>query len=474
MEEAGRQNEEGRGMYPSPQPLFQPNQHPCLSPSPIPKKVVEMPFEKLKTQDVAGELRRLGLHPPPPTNGPVGGRIKQCLQNWKRLTNDPVVLEAVTGYKIEWAEKPPRKLDCFCPKFSEEETNQIDIEIQEMIQKRAIVQVTDPREIEYVSHLFLRKKKDGSFRPVFNLKSLNKHIGYQHFKMETIPMLKQLLQPKDYMIKIDLKDAYFCVPIATGTQKYLCFQWKGKTFKYLVCPFGLAPVPRLFTRLLKIPIGLLRKMGYRLMIFLDDLIILNQDPEKLKGQGVSALWLLQILGWKVNWTKSILRPCQVMDSYLGFIVNSIKMQLLLPQEKVENIRLSCINMLEQKQTSVRELAVLIGKLTATVSAILPAPLHYRTLQMLKRAGLKRSHQTYGAMVTLTPECREDLTWWCQNLSNVNGKAVISPNASVTITTDASKKGWGAVRNGTEMIAQGLWTQQESELHINVLELKQSC
>ena len=50
-------------------------------------------------------------------------------------------------------------------------------------------------------------------RPVFNLKALNQHIRYEHFKLENVKELSDMIKPRDYMMKIDLKDAYFSVPM---------------------------------------------------------------------------------------------------------------------------------------------------------------------------------------------------------------------------------------------------------------------
>ena len=80
---------------------------------------------------------------------------------------------------------------------------------------------------EFISPIFLVPKKDGGSRPVINLKTLNSHIVYQHFKMEGLHLLKYIIQEKDFMIKIDLKDAYFCVPMSQQYQPFLRFIWGG-------------------------------------------------------------------------------------------------------------------------------------------------------------------------------------------------------------------------------------------------------
>ena len=84
------------------------------------------------------------------------------------------------------------------------------------------------------------KKKDGGQRPVINLKGLNQFLKAEHFKMEGLHLLPDLLQPQDRMVKMDLKDAYLQVPIHPDYQHFLTFQWEEKTYKFQCLPFGLS------------------------------------------------------------------------------------------------------------------------------------------------------------------------------------------------------------------------------------------
>ena len=102
-----------------------------------------------------------------------------------------------------------------------------------------------------------------------NLKPLNRNIPYEHFKMEGIHMLKDLLKKGDYLVKIDLKDAYLTVPIWHKHQKYLRFLCKDNMWEFVCLPFGLASAPRVFTKLLKPVVAVLRQMGLRIIIYLD-------------------------------------------------------------------------------------------------------------------------------------------------------------------------------------------------------------
>jgi len=76
----------------------------------------------------------------------------------------------------------------------------------------------------FVSQLFLVEKKDGGQRPVINLKCLNQFVKTEHFKMECLHLLPDLLQPQDWIVKIDLKDSYLQIPIHPDYQHLLTFQ----------------------------------------------------------------------------------------------------------------------------------------------------------------------------------------------------------------------------------------------------------
>ena len=82
-----------------------------------------------------------------------------------------------------------------------------------MLQKGAIQEVTKVSP-SYVSNIFIVPKKDGGNRPIINLKPLNSQfLSPPHFKMDTVKDVASLLLPGDYGASVDLKDAYFHVPI---------------------------------------------------------------------------------------------------------------------------------------------------------------------------------------------------------------------------------------------------------------------
>ena len=47
--------------------------------------------------------------------------------------------------------------------------------------------------------------------------------------MEGMDLIKDVFQGplQDFLIKIDLKDAYFGIPLEKSSRKYIRFQWEG-------------------------------------------------------------------------------------------------------------------------------------------------------------------------------------------------------------------------------------------------------
>ena len=180
-----------------------------------------------------------------------------------------------------------------------------------------------------------------------------------------------------------------------------------------VLPFGLASAPRVFTKVMRAVVTFLRNRGIRCVIYLDDLLLMNKSPSTLKEHTTLTLDLLEALGFLVNYPKSHLTPSQEME-YLGFLIDSTQKKLRLPKAKLDQIRTEASQILTSKETSARHLAQLIGKMSAAILAIYPAPLHYRSLQALKHKALARCG--YDGHITLSEEAKVDLRWWTNNLT----------------------------------------------------------
>ena len=133
---------------------------------------------------------------------------------------------------------------------------------------------------EFISHIFTRPKKNGGVRLILDLSKLNKYITYCHFKMDNIFTAVSLLSEGDFMASVDLRDAYYTVPIHTESRKYLRFVWQGQLWQFKTLPNGLSSAPRLFTKLLKPVFACLRQSKHKVVGYLDDTIIIGKTKSR--------------------------------------------------------------------------------------------------------------------------------------------------------------------------------------------------
>ena len=114
-----------------------------------------------------------------------GGRIRKFSSHGQKITNDPEVLDMVSGTHIDFQSIPVRTSPKISSKFSPQECTTIQNEISNLLSKSVIVE-THHDPVEFISPIFVRPKKDGTTRMILNLQALNEHVVYIHFKMDTL------------------------------------------------------------------------------------------------------------------------------------------------------------------------------------------------------------------------------------------------------------------------------------------------
>lgn len=410
----------------------------------------------------------LTTSPPVIPDSLVGGRLMFYARAWERITNDPWVLETIRfGVDIDFISKPiqgeiPPQLA-----LSKDMSAICDKEVDELLSKGAVSLVSDDRVDAFYSNLFVVPKRPTGYRPVINLRGVNKFVRYEHFKMEGIEAVKQLIRSGDWFVKLDLKDAYFAVPMREDHKHLLRFCWAGRRLQFECLPFGLAPAPRFFTKLLKPVVAFLRQLGIRLVLYLDDMLIMNESREGALNDLRTAVSLLVELGFLIKWEKSVTDLVQVIE-FLGLTFDSVNGLLTLPERKTSEVISLCKRALAAPLVKLRDVSSIMGHFAWAIPTVPFAQVHYRCLQRFYISQTRRCDGDLSVRVALPDDARADLLWWRDAISRAGGKPFILSEPDLVLYSDASLTGWGGHCNGIR--TRGPWTSAESSYHINELEV----
>ncbi|XP_066590809.1 uncharacterized protein [Prorops nasuta] len=329
----------------------------------------------------------------------TAGRLNFFYDAWKTFTSNQKILAWIRGYKIPFI-STPYQTEPVASKLSKDDENEASILISQLLEKR-VTEKCEPVEGQFLSSFFLRPKADNSYRFIFNLKDLNKFILTEHFKLEDHKIAIKLINYNCYMSTIDLKDAYYLISIDPSHRKYLRFEFHQELHEFTCLPFGLCTAPWVFTKLLKPVIVQLRKSGLQSVLYLDDFLLLGNTKMECENNNKITRGLLKSLGFVINEEKSQSTPTQ-RCKFLGFIFDSAKMTLELPEEKRLSVKKLIDKFSALSKCKIRDFAKFIGTIVACCPAIKFSWIYTKNFEREKYLALITSNGNYNANMVLSP------------------------------------------------------------------------
>ena len=192
------------------------------------------------------------------------------------------------------------------------------------------------------------------------------------------------------MASVDLKDAYYSIPVHPEHRKYLMFEWEGQYYQFTYLPNGLSSTPRVFTKILKPVYSHLRSIGHMCMGHIDDSLL---EAYSLGSCRKNIYDTIQPV-------KSVLEPTQTIQ-FLGFVIDSVAMTVTLPPSKAAKVKSACQRLVLNCNPTIREVAQVIGLIVSSFPAEQYAQLHYRILESKKIHALKVNTGNYEFTMTLS-------------------------------------------------------------------------
>ena len=200
--------------------------------------------------------------------------------------------------------------------------------------------------------------------------------------------------------------------------------------------------------------------GYLIVGYIDDILLIAETPDKLSLVVTDTIALLRTLGFTIHDAKSITVPSQIAK-ILGFILNSRNMTLSMVPEKADCIKAKCHNLLQlQGPAQIGEVASVVGLMISSFTGVNYGPLCYRPLENIKTDALQANGWDLEGKVMFSPPCKQDLLWWIANVDQFPN--CIAPRTQhLTLLSDSSLKGWGAVIEGTSSTASAVATTRSA-------------
>ena len=272
------------------------------------------------------------------------------------------------------------------------------------------------------------------------------------------------------LAKFDISRAYRLLPIHPSLYRYFGMLWEGKYYLDLALPFGLRSAPSVFTRFADVLQKLFEHEGHvpHILHYLDDFLIVGA-PASTQAQDnlQSCERLCEALG--VPLAKEKTEGPATSITFLGFTLDTVKLELRLPPTKLNKIRSSLSHWLHRRSCTKRELLSLIGTLQHCCQAIVHGRPFLRRL--IDRSCLVDELHLH---VPLSLWEREDIAWWIELMNSWNGRSLFyfptwerAPDTSIS-SDAAGAVGFAAINRQSWFAAE--WPPGTENLSISVKEL----
>lgn len=269
------------------------------------------------------------------------------------------------------------------------------------------------------------------------------------------------------LVKADIKEAYRAVPVHRDDQLLLGLRWRGTVFIDKVLPFGLRSAPKIFTALADGVQWVLGRHGIsRSLHYLDDFVFVADSQAEAERQKQTLVSVFGSLGVPLETSK--LEGPSTCLTFLGIEVDTVALQLRLPEKKLERLTTLLQDVVGRKSIFKKDLESLTGLLQHAVKVVRPGRAFLRNLYALQSVGQFPTHK-----VRLNVAARADIMWWHLFISKWNGISMLWDSGTlvpeITVYSDAAG-GWGCGVYSLPHWAALQWPTELETASIQVQEL----
>ena len=292
------------------------------------------------------------------------------------------------------------------------------------------------------------EKSNGTLRPITDCSmperiSINNYMEStaKPFSYNSINTVVAQLDKNDYMCVVDLKSAYRSINVYGPHTAYQGFSWDfGDGVKYYKSnrlTFGLKCAPYIFNRISDFIVKIANFYGVEKIVnYLDDFIIIAKNEEECLRQRNVLIEIMEFMGFNISYNK-VTEPSKV-TVFLGITIDSEKMEISLPQDKVKKLK-DCLEYCMGKRFISKKALQKVGGLMSFCSQVVKGGRTFsrRLFDLCAKARNK-------GVIRVSGETQKDFKWWWDFCAVFNCRSLIlNDNYDLPMVSDASIKGFGA-------------------------------
>ena len=236
-----------------------------------------------------------------------------------------------------------------------------------------------------------------------------------------------------------------------------CWEFRGGCF-------GLNVLPQKFMSVMTVLEKVWRSQGILCFVYLDDILILGQNPNQVEKHLSTVVDTLLKAGFKINEKKSLLAPTQNLQ-HLGFQLDLKNGFLNIGLEKLKMIQREFGKVRVAETLTCRKMASILGCVRSCLVAL---PCLRAFTDQLSRFVNLQTQFGWDHVITIPQALKEQLQELKEILQNWKGRKFCQA-VTKTLHSDSSDFAWAGINPATGEAVQEFW-REKSVWHINLKEL----
>ena len=398
--------------------------------------------------------------------------VQNRIQQWERLTQDNILLEAIRhGVRLPLTRIPARQ---------PARTAVVAVPKLHALASRGILRLLSQEEIQrtntWTPTFGIPKPHSSDIRLINDMRNVNSCFPVPHYKQDTVQTVIDTLASNSTLhwgANLDLRDWFYHLQLHPSSQRWVRLTGESTTeaYQFLALPMGLKSSPFWLHRLQRPLLQHFRNQAMSIVWYVDDLLILGSSPFQVQQHIRYIISMFNQLGLQLNVDKCQMEPVQDI-TYLGLRWNHPQGMVPALPERVTAAR----RMAAKLASGHRVQPVQMAKLAGILQHLQHGALHLRGLGrplMHLACHLRHQHGNWHHLPMKDIFCRGLLHQFRRQLRQPVAPVHLRPaiHHRLVLRTDASQDAWAAVLHSPTGIHQThhLFEFKDREAHITLKE-----